>query len=191
MHKKALKVDSIDHIAKLFFTVSFSGFKLSHCFSFGHFIQVASTELFLQPWQKNYTAHEISPSSFINDPSSHPNVFSVSFYSALLVAVCALCFMHSAELFSSVYVFSSLSSFLLFHVCRYLWILKVSFFLVFSFLFCFCFCFMLCCFFCFFFCALLCDASIKSYRVFLCCLRFAPETHWDFLLCVGWIKGKV
>lgn len=113
-------------------------------------------------------------------PANHSNVFSVSFYSASLGAVCALCFMHSAELFFS--AFPSLSSFLLFHVCIY-GFLKSHFLAVYAFLL---LSSLLCVMLCVFFCASLCDASIKSYRVLLRLRRHIERLSG----CVGWIKGN-
>lgn len=104
----------------------------------------------------------------------HPNVFSVSFHSALL---CCVCLMFNAFRWTVfLCFFCSHSSVLLFHVCIYGFLKShfpslLLFFPSFG--------FMLCCFFC----ALLCDASIKSYRVFLLPLRETLRLFvvWDGL----------
>lgn len=96
--------------------------------------------------------------------------YVISFSLALL---CALCFMHSAELF-----FSSLSSFLLFHVCIY-GFLKSHFFLFF--LFCLFVSAICCVVVTFFRSAITRQLSLIG---FLCCLcEQVRETLWDFLLC--------
>lgn len=97
---------------------------------------------------------------------NHPQMYFLCHL--ILRSVCALCFMHSAERFFSAFLL--IPNRLSFHASIYGFSsLNFSVFLSFL-LFC-CFPFY---FFLFYvvslFCALLYDASIKSYRVFVCCL---------------------